>query len=116
MATPFCNLMDRPQCSRRYCRYRFNMARATLPAAPFSDAVSLTADNNCSRRRATLDRRTLQIAAASPQLAGTLVGQQVIDLLHEPVEINGLGVELVAAGRQRLLAGAGHGMCGERDD
>jgi hypothetical protein len=28
----------------------------------------------------------------------------VIDLLHESVEINGLCVELVAAGRQRLFA------------
>src|ERR1700722_3361828 len=54
--------------------------------------------------------------ASAVNLSCTLVGKQIIDLLDKSVEIDGRRVELVATGRQRLLAGAGHGMCGERND
>src|ERR1700688_4967965 len=92
-------------------------ARPVLPqglAAPFCGDDCLAVDKSCPKRRVALDPRTPQITTAAS--AVDLAGKEVFDLLHQPVEIDRLGVELVAAGRQRPLAGAGHGMCGERDD
>src|SRR6516164_4383613 len=45
-----------------------------------------------------------------------LTGQGLFDLGQQAVELDGLGVEIVAAGGERLLAVAGHRVCAERDD
>jgi len=45
-----------------------------------------------------------------------LGGQRLFDLGEQAIEFDGLGIEIVAAGGERLLAIAGHCVRAERDD